>query len=255
MKYFRLAVFAFIVLSLAITAWAGPLDNPTGALQPAAKVDLVYNNQVESGYVIMCNSEPFVLIDSLKNLFDFADFYNSNSGSYMVNNKAVDKYYYNGNLYLNLSDFCTAVNLKPKYDSGKNQILFLSGKTLDEIKAPKNALIKVKIYNLTKGDNQDPNNNKSYMYSVGLTNKTGGMISLNHFNFILVGQSGKKYVSVKNWTYDVVYGNNDTPDALSLDPGVEHKVGLTFNLPGDDTPAKFFIYQNQKAIGYSDASN
>jgi hypothetical protein len=253
MKFFRIAAVIVIALSMAISAYAGPLDNPTGDLQPPVKIDLVYNNQVQTGYAIMCNSEPFILIDSLRNLFDFADMANSGTGAYMVNNTAVDKYYYNGNLYLDLADFCAAVNVRPKYDAQKSQIIFTSGKQADEIKAPQSPVIKVKLYNLTKGDNQDPNNNKSFMYSVGLTNKTNSMVTLNHFNFVLIGQSGKKYVSVKNWTYDVVYGNNDTPDNLYLEPGQEHKVSLTFNLPDDDTPSKFVIYQNQKVIGYSDA--
>lgn len=230
------------------------LQNPSGELAPPAPVNLYYNNQEVPGYIFQVNGEPFVLIDSLKELFHYDDMMDSDSGNYMVNNRAVDKYYYGNNLYLDVVDFSSAVNVRPRI-SGSSIIfvpLNLSPPPSPQVSTPR---ISVSITGCTVGDNPDPVNNKSYLYTVSLTNQSSTPIPLNHFNFVVLSNGGHWYVSVKDMVYVVVFGENDTPDTLTLDPLRKHVITLTFDLPDTELPKTFIVQRNQKILGSASLVN
>jgi len=278
MNRIYLFLFSFLLLffcSDAFISTAGPLDNPPstddggvllenpGSGRPT-RVNLYYNNRAGTGYVFFVNGEPYLLIDSIMNMFPNAPEITTQEGSAIssgsgqvttqsggavsVNGSSVSTYYYGNNCYLNILAYCTATGLIPEYSKGG--IIFLSkGEAKFTIPSDSNMPINVYINNITSGNNSDPINNTSYIIEVRLTNTTDQNIVLNHLNFIVVGNSGKAYVSVKNMGYTVVFGSNDTPDTLILEPRQQHGVRLTFDLPEDDSPKNFVIIQGQKVLG------
>lgn len=278
MNRIYLFLFSFLLLFLcsgAFISTAGPLDNPPSTDDGSAlmenpcsdrpnRVNLYYNNRAGTGYVFFVNGEPYLLIDSIINMFPNAPEITTQEGSaissgsgqvttqsggaVIVNGSSVSTYYYGNNCYLNILAYCTATGLIPKYSKGG--IIFLStGEAKFSIPSDSNMPINVYINNITSGNNSDPINNTSYIIEVGLTNTTDQNIVLNHLNFIVVGNSGKAYVSVKNMGYTVVFGSNDTPDTLILDPRQQHVLRLTFDLPEDDSPKNFVIIQGRKVLG------
>lgn len=224
------------------------LNNNTSTLAPPVKTNLYYNNQEESGYIFQSNGEPFLLVDSAKSLFNFNDMQSTDGGQYLVNGRGVDTYYYGNNLYLDLNDLCCAIGIIPRYSN--NGVIFVSAHdtsyTLANLQNPQ---ITLTVKNIASGNNQDPINNMSWIYTVSLTNQTNSLVAINHFNVILLGESGNKYVSVKDVSYGVVWGGNDTPDMLMLDPGREHVINYTFDLPDNDRPKTLIIFKNQVVLG------
>lgn len=227
------------------------LDNKTGALSPPVPVKLFYNNFEANGYLISGYNELFVSIDALRTLFNFSDSTNTDSGSYLVNGNAVDTYYYANHLYLDLTDFCNAMRVTPRVTNDKTGVIFVARPVVQTTTTtlPNNPPVSVVIQNQTVGDTSNPINSSSYIFTVALTNQSSSPISLNHFNFIVQGQSGQKYVSVKTMGYAVVYGGNDTDDTVVLDPGQVHIINLTFDLPGNDNPRNFIVMKDMKIIG------
>jgi len=268
----------FLLLFLftgALVSMADPLGNPPSTDDGSGllgnpredrpnQVNLYYNNRAGIGYIFYNNSEPYILIDSIVNMFPSGPEITTqegsaissgsgqvptqSGGSVIVNGNTVDLYYYRSKCYLNLLSYCTAAGLIPKYTQGG--IIFLARSDVKfTIPSASSMPINVSINNITSGNNSDPINNTSYLLEVGLTNTTNQNITLSHLNFIVVGNSGRAYVSVKNMTYTVVFGNNDTPDNITLDPKQQHMIQLTFDLPEDDTPKNFIILQGQKVLG------
>jgi hypothetical protein len=189
-------------------------------------------------------------------MFSFNDMYDTDQGSYMVNGRGVDTYYYANHLFLDINQFCNASGLTYHFVNNGAAMVFLS--TSQQLAAqPGSAAspVRVVINGATTGSNPDPINNCSYIYTVGLTNTTGTMITVNHFNFLVIGASGARYTSVKNMGYVVVFGDNDTPDVLSLDPGQGHSVTLTFDLPENDTPRRLVILQGQSVLGSAEVKD
>jgi len=278
MNRIYLFLFSFLLLffySGAFISTAGPLDNPTSVDDGSAllgnpgsgrpnKVNLYYNNRAGTGYAFFMNGEPYLLIDSILNMFPNAPEITTQEGSAIgpesgqvttqsggavsVNGSSVSVYYYGNNCYLNILGYCTATGIIPKYSKGG--IIFLStSEAKFTIPTDSNMPINVYVNNITSGNNSDPINNISYIIEAGLTNNTNQNIVLNHLNFIVVGNSGKAYVSVKDMGYTVVFGSNDTPDTLMLDPRQQHVVRLIFDLPDNDSPKNFVIIQGQKVLG------
>jgi len=274
--YVQLISFLLVCLIAGSPAsMAGPLDNPPSTDDgrsllgnPKAdtpnRVNMFYNNKSCVGYVFFNNSEPYILIDSIINLFPngpeittqegsaissgMGQVPTQSGGSISVNGSVVDVYYYRSKCYINLLSYCAAVGLIPKYAQGT--LIFLTkGDVKFNIPAASSMPVNVSVGSITSGSNSDPVNNTSYIMEVSLTNTTGQSISLTHLNFIVVGNSGKAYVSVKDMGYTVVFGGNDTPDRLVLDPNQAHSIRLTFDLPDDDSPKNFVIMQGQRVLG------
>jgi hypothetical protein len=102
----------------------------------------------------------------------------------------------------------------------------------------------------TRTDNSYPVNKNAWLLTLGLTNTTSRLIAINHANLVVLGLKKSYYVSVKNTGYIAVYGGNDTPDTIIIDPGVEHIVRFTFNLPDGDAPHVVAIVRGEDVLGW-----
>lgn len=232
-----------ILLGVLLSGFgAAQLTNPPP--DKPAQVSLSYNGQTARGWVYLVNGEPYVSVGTLKSLFQFNDMIDSGSGGYLVNSCAVDQYYYMGYLYLDLLDFCNALGLRAQFSPDRKAVTF----QIRQAQASSQA-VNISIKNVTTGTNPDPVNSSTCICKIGLTNVTTDLISLNHFNFQLIGTSGTTYISLKYMNYYSIYGGNDTPDTLALDPNQEHVLDITFNMPPDDSPARLVIIKNQQVIG------
>lgn len=243
--------FIFLLLSSSIQAQYDPnsIQNQLGS---PIKVNLYYNNQSQDGYILYLNDMAFLSINSAKNLLNFNDKLNTVNGTYDVNGKIVGKFYYGNTLYLNLLDFASAVGLSPRYTSDKLGIIFLKSKQSANTMQKKNFVpqcISMNIISQRKGLSSDPVNNISYTFNMSLVNRSQNNIALNHFNFILIGMKGQKYVSIKSMGYVIVFGENDTPDILTLDPFQEHIVNVTFEVPDWELPRTIIIQKNENTLG------
>lgn len=236
-----------ILLGVLLSGFgAAQLTNPPP--DKPAQVTLSYNGQTARGWVYLVNGEPYVSVGSLKSLFQYNDMIDSGSSGYLVNSCAVDQYYYMGYLYLDLLDFCNALGLRAQLSSDRKSVTFQPRQAQASSQALQQG-VNISIKNATTGTNADPVNSSTCIYKIGLTNTSNELISLNHFNFQLIGTSGTTYISLKYMNYYLIYGGNDTPDTLSLDPNQEHVLDITFNLPPDDSPARLVIMKNQQVIG------
>jgi len=258
MHTLRIAI-ALLLLAALLTSGAAaqqglstPQTYDGPSLSQPTQVNMIYNNQMKTGYMIQSNNEVYVSVDSIKSLFNFNDTLDTTDGRYLVNGRAIDTYYFWNRMYLDLADFCGAVGLMPKITTAGIVFLSLHQSDAGTYQAPQSS-VSLQIKGRASGNCPDPVNNMAYIFEVGMTNTTRQMIVLNHFNFILVGSSGQKYVSIKQMSYGVVYGGNDTPDSVFLDPGNQHVLNLTFDLPATDSPQRLIILQNQQVIGSVDA--
>jgi len=247
MRKFALVVSLVALLGMLLSGFgAAQLNNPPP--DKPAQITLCYNGQTAQGWVYLVNGEPYVSVGSLKSLFQYNDMTDTGSGRYLVNSCAVDQYYYMGYLYLDLLDFCNALGLKAQLSPDRKSVTFQSRQAQASSQALQQ-VVNITIKNATTGTNPDPVNSSTYIYKIGLTNTSNELISLNHFNFQLVGSSGTTYISLKYMNYYSIYGGNDTPDTLGLDPNQEHVLDITFNLPPGDSPAKLLVMKNQQVIG------
>jgi hypothetical protein len=243
-KTVNIAFLVILAAMLLSVSGASQVPNP---VDRPVQVNLTYNNQTARGSLFMVNNEPYVSVEALKSLFRYNDMLDSGSGIYLVNGCAVDKYYYLNYMYLDLVDFCNVLGLRPQISDDRKGVTFSPRKAVTAQSSDQS--IRISIKNTTTGTNPDPVNSRTYIFKLGLTNVTTALTNLNHFNFQLVGNSGVTYISLKYMNYYSIYGGNDTPDALNLDPEQEHVLDISFNLPPSDSPAMLVIQKNQQVLG------
>ncbi|MDQ7823421.1 MAG: hypothetical protein RDV48_11545 [Candidatus Eremiobacteraeota bacterium] len=226
------------------------LDNNGSVLAKPISMNLFYNNRRAFGYMFWSGGDAFISSDAARTLFSFSDSNQGDTGEYMVNGRGVNTYYYGNNLYLDVNDLCEALGLRASFTNDMRSVIFLSiAPPPSQYSAPQEPKVRVAIVTSTNGNNQDPVNNMSWVYTVSLTNITSKMIVLNHYNFIVLSESGNRFVSVKDMSYSVVYSQNDTPDAVMLDPGQPHQLNLIFDLPDGDSPKTFEVIQGAQVLG------
>jgi len=248
MKKATIIFLALLVLGLC-PARASAGDGEGTLLRPL-RINLYYDNRETPGYLLRAEKQLYLLVDSAQQLFQFNDSLEPQTGRYLVNGSPVGKYYFGDNLYLNMLDLSDALGLAPTMLKDGTGVIFLRKEGPQAgPSAPEKPTVAMEIKDRVTGKTTDPVNNNSHVYVVGLTNRSSSPLPLNHFNFALLSRKGFNYVSVRNIQYVVVAGDNDTADTLVLDPGHEHVVTLTFELPDDDVPGMLIVRRNKEILG------
>jgi hypothetical protein len=245
MKLYKLILWSALLSLLFMS----PL--PALSQEQPIQVNLYYNNHSVKGNVFLVNSIPYLSIDSIYNTFPGIVLQDTGSGSYRVNGRAVNTYYYFNHLYLDIAQLADALSLHPSYFRDRLEIVFVDKKQHQEtVNIPVEPPVKMEVLKKVQAVSSEPVNSVSCLYRLGLSNVSAKLLTLHYYNFMLIGHSGSRYVSVNNMKYEVVIGDGGPLNTVMLGPGQKRTVDVNFNLPPGDTPRYLVIFEDNMVEGY-----